>query len=195
MYATFLKSRGFKDIKYGISTNKFPLKFSTKKCLQKILPKPIFHLSTHSLNISISHNLLSLVFQIFVHSYWISVVSIHCCFNPVLHTLDPGPHPRGVPGGEMSSRGVPGTLYLEVETTEMSSWLIDWRADRDGDWCATVIGNSKSNDNCKIKSNDKSKSEGNGKIKIKGKGTRLHRRRSSSWWPGGWGTLPLLTMF
>merc|ERR1712192_227420 len=27
----------------------------------------------------------------------ISVVSIHCCLNPVLHTLDSGPDTRGVP--------------------------------------------------------------------------------------------------
>ena len=65
MYAIFLKSRGFKDIWIWHLLPNFPpknfhYKFSTKSFF---LPK-FFHLSTHILNIWVSHSLLGLVFHL-----------------------------------------------------------------------------------------------------------------------------------
>ena len=57
MHAIFLKSRGFKDIKYGICSQIFHQQMPTTNFPQKLVhplffpPKLIFHLSTHSLNI------------------------------------------------------------------------------------------------------------------------------------------------
>ena len=77
MLYSFL-NRGFNEIKYGISskkiqlqffhktfcTNNFPSKFST----EHFPPKQIFHLSTHSLNIWVSHYLLGLVCILYFNS-------------------------------------------------------------------------------------------------------------------------------
>ena len=100
MYAIFFKSRGLDHTKYGISSKNFstiiippnifyqnfPTKifhwtFSTNtfspnkfppNCSTKLFPpKQIFHLSAHSLNIWVSHNLLGLVY----YSYYL------CCYD------------------------------------------------------------------------------------------------------------------